>query len=473
MAAALGGLDALVFTGGVGEGSAPVRERRLRAARLPRRRARRRALNAPRVPTPRSPPHGSARARRRRGRARGRRRCACGAATAGRAVTNGSRTRSMRSPARDGFSGVVRVDRGGEVELAKAYGLAHRGYGIPNTVDTQFAIASGTKGLTALAVVSLIEDGALELATTARSVLGTDLPLIGDDVTIEHLLSHRSGIGDYLDEDADHEIDRLRDARAGARARDDRAVPRRARRAPDASSPPGERFAYCNSGYVVLALIAERASGVPFHELVRAARLRARGDGRHRVPALRRAPGARRARLPRRSTAREDERVPPPGARQRRRRRSTPRPRTSARFWSAFFAGRIVSTDWVAEMVRPRSDVPRGVAALRPRLLAPRVERRRHAGGLRRRRLVPQRARPRARAARTRSSRTRPTGVADRAAARRTVEPRKRRSVLLPMAAALAVARTLGQTPKRSDPWHASSSESTDRNMRSRRFTGL
>ena len=33
--------------------------------------------------------------------------------------------------------------------------------------------------------------------------------------------------------------------------------------------PPGERFAYCNGGYVVLALIAERASGVPFHELVR------------------------------------------------------------------------------------------------------------------------------------------------------------------------------------------------------------
>ena len=36
---------------------------------------------------------------------------------------------------------------------------------------------------------------------TARSVLGADLPLIDDDVTIEHLLAHRSGIGDYLDED--------------------------------------------------------------------------------------------------------------------------------------------------------------------------------------------------------------------------------------------------------------------------------
>src|SRR4051812_12357628 len=94
--------------------------------------------------------------------------------------------------AEKGFAGVVSVDRGGDVEFAKAYGLAHRAYGIPNTVDTRFATASGTKGLTALAVVSLIEQDRLRLSTTARSVLGPDLPLIRDDVTVEHLLAHRS-----------------------------------------------------------------------------------------------------------------------------------------------------------------------------------------------------------------------------------------------------------------------------------------
>ena len=104
------------------------------------------------------------------------------------------------------FSGVVRVDRSGSIELAKAYGLADRRHRIRNTIDTQFALASGSKGLTALTVVSLIEDGSLDLATTARSLLGGDLPLIRDDVTIEHLLSHRSGIGDYLHEEAHHEI---------------------------------------------------------------------------------------------------------------------------------------------------------------------------------------------------------------------------------------------------------------------------
>ena len=169
---------------------------------------------------------------------------------------------------RTAFSGVVRVDRSGTIELAKAYGLADRRHGIPNTIDTQFGIASGTKGLTALAVVSLIEDGSLELRTTARSVLGEDLPLIGDDVTIEQLLSHRSGIGDYFDEDAMEQVTdyalpvpvhELATTEAFLAVLDGHPT----------ASPPGERFAYNNGGYVVLALIAERASGVPFHELVR------------------------------------------------------------------------------------------------------------------------------------------------------------------------------------------------------------
>ncbi len=165
------------------------------------------------------------------------------------------------------FSGVVRVNRGEEVVVQKAYGLAHRGHAIPNEVDTRFAIASGVKGMTALTVVSLVEDGALELETTARSILGDDLPLIGDDVTIEHLLAHRSGIGDYLDEDVET------DATAYLMP-----VPVHQLAATEEylavldGHPPkfaaGERFSYCNGGYVVLALIAERTSGIPFHELV-------------------------------------------------------------------------------------------------------------------------------------------------------------------------------------------------------------
>src|SRR5689334_20944808 len=102
-----------------------------------------------------------------------------------------------------GFSGVIRIDRGARVEVETARGMADRGHGIPNTPDTQFGIASGTKGLTALTVVSLIAEGSLDLETKARALLRDDLPLIDDGVTVEHLLAHRSGIGDYLDEDTD------------------------------------------------------------------------------------------------------------------------------------------------------------------------------------------------------------------------------------------------------------------------------
>src|SRR2546421_137558 len=182
-----------------------------------------------------------------------------------------------------GFSGVVRVDRGDEVELAKAYGVAHRGYEIPNTVDTRFAIASGTKGLTAVAVASLIEDGTVDLATTARSVLGEDLPLIGDDVTIEHLLSHRSGIGDYFDEDAGHEIaDYVMPVPVHELATTEQYLAVLAGH--DTKFPAGERFAYCNGGYVVLALIAERTSGVSFPELVRPRVCEPAGVGDSEVP---------------------------------------------------------------------------------------------------------------------------------------------------------------------------------------------
>ena len=254
------------------------------------------------------------------------------------------------------FSGVVRVDRGEQTELARAYGLAHRGFEIPNAIDTRFATASGTKGLTALAVVSLVDTGSLQLSTTARSVLGDDLPLIADDVTIEHLLSHRSGIGDYLDEDEEHSLaDYLMPVPVHelAATEDYLAV----LGGHPTKFPAGERFSYSNGGYVVLALIAERASGVPFHEFVRGrvcepagmhdteflrsddlpgrtalGYLDADGDTRTNVfhlPVLGTGDGGIY------STAAD-----------------------FSSFWCAFFAGRIVSPEWVAEMVRPRSNVP-------------------------------------------------------------------------------------------------------------------
>lgn len=145
------------------------------------------------------------------------------------------------------FSGVVRVDVGDTIELVTAYGLADRAHGIPNITNTQFAIASGVKGFTALAVVSLIEEGVLEMSTTARSVLGDDLPLIGPDVTVEHLLTHRSGIGDHFDEDLDLDItDYVLPVPVHELVDTEQYLPVLEGLPPKFSA--GERFSYCNSG---------------------------------------------------------------------------------------------------------------------------------------------------------------------------------------------------------------------------------
>jgi CubicO group peptidase (beta-lactamase class C family) len=165
------------------------------------------------------------------------------------------------------FSGVVRIDQGGHVVLERAAGFADRRWSVLMKATTRLSTASATKGFTALAVMSLVESGELRLDTSARALLGTDLPLIDDDVTIEHLLGHRSGIGDYLDEDtlgdiSDHAmpvpVHQLDSTEAYLTVLD--GFPQ--------VSAAGERFAYNNGAYVVLALLAERAARRSYHDLV-------------------------------------------------------------------------------------------------------------------------------------------------------------------------------------------------------------
>jgi len=253
------------------------------------------------------------------------------------------------------FSGVVRVDHDGEIAISKAYGAANRATGAPNVVDGQFGIASGTKGLTALTIMSLVEDGVLGLATPARALLGVDLPLIDDRVTVEHLLAHRSGIGDYFDEDV---IDVFPDYTLAVPSQQ-LATTEDYLRVLDgfpSKFDPGEAFSYCNSGFVVLALIAERATGVSFSELVQQRVCEPAG--------MRDTAFLRSDELPGRAAAGYLE---------------VAGPRSNVfhlavrgsgdggiystvadihALWAALFGGRIVPVGSVAEMVRPRSDVP-------------------------------------------------------------------------------------------------------------------
>jgi CubicO group peptidase (beta-lactamase class C family) len=256
------------------------------------------------------------------------------------------------------FSGVVRVDRRDGVELAKAYGLAHRGYEIRNELETRFAIASGTKGLTALAIVSLVQDGVLELTTTGRSLLGDDLPLVGDDVTVEHLLAHRSGVGDYLDEELDHDVEEhLMPVPVHELGTTEQYVAVLEGHPPKFA--PGERFSYSNSGYVLLALIAERATGIPFPEVVSRRVCKPAGMRDTAFPRSDELSGAVACgyvqvaggwrtnvfHLPVRGSG--DGGIYSTAANIR-------------SLWSAIFAGRIVPLDVVKEMIRPRSEVAAG-----------------------------------------------------------------------------------------------------------------
>lgn len=253
-----------------------------------------------------------------------------------------------------GFSGVICIDAPDGGSFARAYGFADRAHRIANTPETRIAIASGSKGFTALAVVSLIEDGVLALGTTARSVLGGDLPLIADNVTVEHLLSHRSGIGDYLDESelevTDHAmpvpVHQLDTTEAFLSVLDGHPT----------AFPSGERFEYNNGAFVVLALIAERLSGTPYHDLVRervCAPAEMRDTDFLRMDEL---PGdaalgylfdegLRTNVLHMPVLATGDGGIFTTAADVR-------------AFWTALFAGRIVSERWLREMLRPRGTDP-------------------------------------------------------------------------------------------------------------------
>ena len=253
------------------------------------------------------------------------------------------------------FSGVVRIDDSSGLRLCVAYGLADRRHGVAITTDTRFGTASGVKGLTALTVMALVERGDLTLDTTARAVLGPDLPLIDDAVTVEHLLANRSGIGDYIDEDSDIDVD-------------DYLIPVPVHRLATTEQylqilggfpqkfPPGERSSYSNGGFVVLALIAERRGGAPFAELLR--ELVCAPAGMTRTEFLR-----------------SDE-LPGDAAIGY---LAVDRPRTNAlhlpvlgtgdggiyttvadvhSLWEALDAGRIVPKGRVAQMLQPRSDDP-------------------------------------------------------------------------------------------------------------------
>lgn len=255
-----------------------------------------------------------------------------------------------------GFSGVVRVEGEGALVFEGAYGLADRRHEIPMRLDSQLAIASGTKALTAVAVMSLVQEGLLELETPVRPFLGEDLPLVGEQVTVEHLLAHRSGIGDYLDEDDGLDLNAyLMPVPVHELASTQDYV-----RVLDGHPPkfaPGAGFSYCNAGYVVLAVVLERVTGTPFHEVLRRRVCEPAGMADTAFLRSDQLPGCAAVGYVNVDGARRSNvfHLPVLGS------GDGGIYSTAADvhlFWSALLGGRIIRSDLVESMLRRRSDLP-------------------------------------------------------------------------------------------------------------------
>jgi CubicO group peptidase (beta-lactamase class C family) len=151
------------------------------------------------------------------------------------------------------------VARNGEVEFLGASGMANLELGVPLTPDMVFEIGSITKQFTAVAIMMLVEEGKMSLDDPMTEFL-PEYPDYGDGITVEHLLTHTSGIVSYtgIPDYMDQEIRRDLTVQELIDVFDDLPV----------EFEPGARFAYNNSGYVLLGAIIESASGMTYADFL-------------------------------------------------------------------------------------------------------------------------------------------------------------------------------------------------------------
>ena len=150
---------------------------------------------------------------------------------------------------RDQFSGSILVSESGNVIYQNGFGTADVKNNIPFKASTPCYLASLTKQFTAMAVMILAEQK--KLAYTDRlSIYFPEFPAYADKVTIRHLLNHTSGVVDYVS---------LGLERPGLTNKD---VLNALIKQDTLQFTPGEKFEYSNSGYILLALIVEKVSGM-------------------------------------------------------------------------------------------------------------------------------------------------------------------------------------------------------------------
>ena len=153
----------------------------------------------------------------------------------------------------------VLVLEGGDAVFQRSYGLADLEAGVTSSPTTNYRLASVSKQFTAASVLLLVEDGVLTLDDRVRHWLPT-LPVASEGITLRHLLSHTSGLVDYEDLLPPDQARQIHDA----------DVLRLLEREDRLYFPAGSDYRYSNSGYALLALVVERASGQRFAAFLQA-----------------------------------------------------------------------------------------------------------------------------------------------------------------------------------------------------------
>ena len=154
------------------------------------------------------------------------------------------------------FYGVVAIFKKNKEIFNKAYGFRDKNNRIHNNVDTKFGIASGTKLFTALGIGTLIDQNKIKLDTEIGDIFKGPMSFIDKKATIQHLLTHTSGVYDYYDEELITDVDNFYVD-----------IPWYKLETPTDYLPlfinkkmkftPGECISYSNGGYVLLGIIIE------------------------------------------------------------------------------------------------------------------------------------------------------------------------------------------------------------------------
>ena len=158
----------------------------------------------------------------------------------------------------DGPGAAIIVRKDGKTIFRKGYALADLELGVPIEPDMIFRLGSITKQFTAVSILMLAEQGKLGLQDEITKFL-PDYPTQGRRITVEHLLTHTSGIQSYTDMAEwlplwrkDFMLQELIDLFKNK----------------PMQFEPGERWVYNNSGYILLGAIIEKVSGQTYEEFV-------------------------------------------------------------------------------------------------------------------------------------------------------------------------------------------------------------